>query len=606
MSLKFLKRMSTLSNIPNTPFSPEQQKQLDAVLPTLTPAQLNWLGGYFTALGSGGAVPAQSGPEVSTGGTPLTILYGSQTGNGESIAEAAAEKANSMGFQANLISMGDYKTNQLKKEKNLMVVVSTHGEGDPPDMTEELHEFIYSKRASKLGDLKFTVLALGDTSYEFFCKTGKDFDERFEALGGTRFYPRVDCDLDYDQEAENWIAGSLDTLMEQSGSVTVSSTAVAPFVAKSAYDRKNPFKAEILDQINLNGQGSAKETLHIELSLEDSGMTYEAGDALGVYPNNDPVLAEQVLNQLKFSGTEDVEVGGEHLSLAAALQNRLELTVLTKPVVAKYAAMGEIKELEALLADDKRDEFRSFAEGRDLLDLIKEYPATGFGAQDFVNGLRKLPARLYSIASSLLAYPDEVHLTVAVVRYTAHGRDRAGVCSSYFADRTAEEGGVPVYVDGNKNFKLPTDNDTPVVMIGPGTGIAPFRAFIQEREALGANGPSWLFFGDQHFDTDFLYQAEWQKYLKNGSLNRLDVAFSRDQNDKVYVQHRMMERSKELYGWLQEGAHLYVCGDEKNMAHDVQTALNQILCKEGDMKEDQATEYVRKLQKEKRYQRDVY
>jgi sulfite reductase (NADPH) flavoprotein alpha-component len=597
--------MSPLSNTSNAPLTPEQKTDLDRILQGLNPGQLAWLGGYLTALGTG-TTPQAAVPAAAAGAPAITILYGSQTGNGEGVAELAAEQARGRGLNAKLVAMADYKPAQLKSEKNLLVVVSTHGEGDPPDMAEELHEFIYSKRAPKLADTRFSVLALGDTSYEFFCKTGADFDQRLEELGGKRLYPRVDCDLDYDQDAENWIQGALDTLAEELGSAAVAppSTA-APAAVGSVYNRKNPFPAEILEMINLNGRGSAKETYHVELSLEGSGLTYEPGDALGVYPNNDPRIVDEVIAISKLSGTESVEIEGAELSLRDALLSRLEVTVLTKPLVAKYAMLGA-NQLNELLDDDHKAEFREYIEGRDLRDLLEEHPLQSLAAQDLADILRKLPPRLYSIASNLAAHPDEVHLTVGVVRFHSHGRDRAGVCSSYLAERTDDDSRVMVYVDTNKNFKLPTDPDTPVIMVGPGTGIAPFRAFVEEREETGAKGANWLFFGDQHCTTDFLYQTDWQAFMKKGSLHRMDVAFSRDQDYKIYVQNRMLERSQDLYRWLEEGAHFYVCGDEGAMAHDVHSALIKILQKEGGLKEEQAVDYMKKIQKEKRYQRDVY
>ena len=597
--------MAPLSNENNAPLTPSQKADLDRIVQELSPSQQSWLGSYLTALGAGSeAQPVTQ--VVSAGGASLTILYGSQTGNAEHIAEQAAEQAQAKGIQAKLVSMAGYKPAQLKNEKNLMLLVSTHGEGDPPDMTEELYGFIHGKRAPKFTDTRFTVLALGDTSYEFFCKTGADFDTRLEALGATRFYPRVDCDLDYDQDAENWIQGALDVLLEDLGSVTVTTSQPAAAAhSGSAFNRKNPFKAEVLEMTNLNGRGSDKENLHIELSLEGSGLQYQPGDALGVYPNNDPKLVEEILELAQLSGTEEVEIDGDQLSLQDALNHRLEVTVLTKPMMAKYAALGA-EGLNGLLDDDHKVEFREFIDGRDLRDLIEAHPINGFSTQEFAETLRKLPPRLYSIASSLESHPDEVHLTVGVVRYSTHGRDRSGVCSAYFAERVGDDTRVPVYIDGNKNFKLPTNPDVPVIMVGPGTGIAPFRSFIEHRKAVGASGKNWLFFGDQHFQTDFMYQTEWQRFLKNGPLSRMDVAFSRDQKNKVYVQNRMQEQSRDLYAWLEEGANFYVCGDEKRMAHDVHDALIKIVQKEGGLKEDQATEYVKKLQKDKRYQRDVY
>lgn len=595
--------MSSFSTESNAPLTPEQKADLDRILEGLNAGQKAWLGGYLTALGTGAA--SQAGTPA-TAGPGVTILYGSQTGNSESVAELAVEQAKCRGLNARLVAMADYKSAQLKNEKHLLVVVSTHGEGDPPDMAEELHEFIHSRRAPKLADTSFSVLALGDTSYEFFCKTGADFDQRLEALGAKRFYPRVDCDLDYDQDAENWIQGALDTLVEELGSGPAAAMPVpAAVAAGSVYSRKNPFPAEILEMTNLNGRGSAKETYHVELSLEGSGLTYQPGDALGVYPSNDPRIVDELLEISKLSGTETVEIEGVQLSLRDALLSRLEVTVLTKPLVAKYAALGA-DGLNELLSEDRKVEFRTYIEGRDLRDLMEDYPLDSLAAQDLMDSLRKLPPRLYSIASSLLAHPDEVHLTVGVVRYESHGRDRAGVCSSYLAERTNEESRIMVYVDTNKNFKLPVDPDTPVIMVGPGTGIAPFRAFLEEREAAGAKGANWLFFGDQHFTTDFLYQTDWQAFMKNGALHRMEVAFSRDQDHKIYVQQRMLEQSRDLYRWLEEGAHFYVCGDEGAMAHDVHEALVKIIQKEGGLKEEQAVEYVKKLQKEKRYQRDVY
>ena len=484
--------------------------------------------------------------------------------------------------------------------------MSTHGEGDPPDTALQFHEFVHGKRAPKLAGINFSVLALGDTSYEFFCKTGADFDIQFEKLGGNRLTDRVDCDLDYEEPAEAWIETSLSNLEKLVG--TQSSNGVAAFampaITTSLYDKKNPFQAEVLESINLNGRGSAKETLHIELSLEDSGLEYQPGDALGVYPQNNPAFVDSLLSSLELDGNEAVSLNDENLSLHKALLERLEITVLTKPVVEKYGeAFGSQAATE--LAQD-REALKSYIYGRDIRDLIKDYPPTTVSPTALASCFRKLPARLYSIASSLDAHPDEVHLLVAIVRYHSSGMDREGVCSTFLADRLLEDQKIGVYIDRNKNFKLPEDSSLPIIMIGPGTGVAPFRAFIEHREYHGHSGKNWLFFGDQHFATDFLYQAEWLKHKKNGLLTNLDVAFSRDQQKKVYVQHRMLERKKEIYSWLQDGAHLYVCGDESRMAHDVHAALIDIIASEGSMSQENALEYVKKLQQDKRYQRDVY
>jgi sulfite reductase (NADPH) flavoprotein alpha-component len=372
----------------------------------------------------------------------------------------------------------------------------------------------------------------------------------------------------------------------------------------SAYSRKNPFPAVLLENIVLNGRGSIKETHHLELSLEGSGLTYDPGDGLGIYPTNAPDVVDELLQALHFNGEEQVQVDGKDIVIHDALFRCYEITTITRPMLQKYALLTKNKSLDQLLDDNHKKEVNDYLYGREIVDLVANYPAENLSPQAFVDCLRKLPPRLYSIASSLKQHPDEVHLTVAAVRYQSHGRDRKGVGSTFLADRIGEETTIPVYIDRNTNFKLPADPSIPIIMIGPGTGIAPFRAFVEEREAVGASGKNWLFFGDQHFETDFLYQTEWLRYLKSGVMTRMNVAFSRDQKQKIYVQHLMAEHGKELYAWLQEGAYLYVCGDEKRMAHDVHEALLRIVASENG--QDNAKDYVAALQKEKRYQRDVY
>lgn len=587
-----------------TPLSDEQHRSFVKFIASLTPEQAAWVGGYLTGLASQSTAALPGGSAVD-----ITILVGSQTGNGESLAELLHQQASNRGLRTVVKKMGDYKLPQLKTEKNLLIIVSTYGEGDPPDNAREMYDFLFSKRAPSLKQAHFSVLGLGDSSYEFFCKTGVDFDRRLEELGATRLYPRVDCDVDYDADAETWMNEVLGSLEARLGSTPPSPGAVQlPFQAAgvSRYSRKNPFPAVLLDDIVLNGRGSVKETHHIELSLEGSGLTYEPGDALGIYPTNAPDVIEALLNALHFNGEESVAVDGEPCPLHEALFRHYEITTITRPMLQKYAALAQNPTLNRMLDDAGKQNLNDYLYGHEIIDLCTSFPCFELSPQAFVDCLRKLPPRLYSIASSLKQHPDEVHLTVATVRFHSYGRDRKGVCSTYLADRIGEETTIPVYVDHNNNFKLPADPSTPVIMIGPGTGIAPFRAFVEEREALGASGKNWLFFGDQHFMTDFLYQAEWLRYLKNGVLTRMDVAFSRDQEHKIYVQQRMAENASDLYAWLQEGAHLYVCGDEKRMAQDVHKALIALIAAEGGMSEERAEEYVKTLQKENRYQRDIY
>ncbi|WP_127536034.1 assimilatory sulfite reductase (NADPH) flavoprotein subunit [Paenibacillus illinoisensis] len=607
--------------VTNSPFNQEQVELLNRLIPTLNDSQKTWLSGYLTAIQGIAAVAAGTGAAsnvqaeaVSAVSVPpasreVTVLYGSQTGNSSGLSKKLAKKLEEQGLQVTLSSMGDFKPNGLKKIENLLIVVSTHGEGEPPDNAIPLHEFLNSKRAPKLDGLKYSVLALGDTSYEFFCQTGKDFDQRLQELGGTPIVPRVDCDVDFDEAAAEWMNDVLASLSSTPATAgTLSSEAVVAAVSggESEYNRTNPFKAEVLENLNLNGRGSDRETRHIELSLEGSNLDYEPGDSLGVFPENHPRLVYELIAAMGWNADERVTVNksGEQVSVYEALLRYFEITAVTKPVVQELAKLSPDSGLADLLANDA--EFRNVMNSCDLLDLVQDYNLKGIPAGEFVAVLRKIPARLYSIASSSKSFPDEVHLTVRTVRYEARGRERYGVCSVHLAERIEAGDSLPVYIQHNPNFKLPENPDAPIIMIGPGTGVAPFRSFLGEREETGAQGKTWLFYGDQHFLTDFLYQTEWQRWLKDGVLTKMDVAFSRDTEHKVYVQHRMLENSKELYQWLQEGAVIYVCGDEKKMAHDVHGALATILEQEGGLTSEQASEYLTRLQQEKRYQRDVY
>jgi len=582
-----------------TPLSDDQHHLLQQFIAVLSPEQAAWVGGYLTGLIANNLPSVAGADDIAD----ITILVGSQTGNSEALAEQMHSLAAGRGLKTVIKKMGDYKLLQLKAEKNLLVIVSTYGEGEPPDNARELVEYLFSKRAPSLKQMQFAVLGLGDSGYEFFCKTGVDFDRRLEELGATRIHPRVDCDVDYESSAEAWMNAVLNELSirletnPQTADLSLSSLA-----STSAYSRKHPFPALLLENIVLNGRGSLKETHHLELSLEGSGLTYEPGDVLGVYPTNAPDVIDALLQTLHFDGTERITLDDKESFLYDALFSHYEATAITRPMMQKYALLANNRELDQLLHD--RHKLNDYLHGREIIDLVADFPSDQLSAQAFVDCLRKLPPRLYSIASSLKQHPDEVHITVAAVRYPSHGRDRKGVGSTFLADRIGEDATIPVYIDRNTNFKLPADPSTPIIMIGPGTGIAPFRAFVEEREAVGASGKNWLFFGDQHFETDFLYQAEWLRYLKSGVLTRMNVAFSRDRQQKIYVQHLMAEHGKELYAWLQEGAHLYVCGDEKRMAHDVHQALLRIVASE--IGSDNAQDYVANLQKAKRYQRDVY
>ncbi|MFC4100335.1 assimilatory sulfite reductase (NADPH) flavoprotein subunit [Paenibacillus xanthanilyticus] len=610
--------------VTNSPFNQEQVDLLNRLLPSLTDSQKIWLSGFLAATASaqaGSAAPlaAQQAPSaVAAAPAPaaskdVTILFGSQSGNSAGLAKKSAKVLTENGFNVTVSAMSDFKTNQLKKVQQLLIVASTHGEGEPPDNAISFHEFLLGKRAPRLEGMTFSVLALGDTSYELFCQTGKEFDARLEELGATRLVDRVDCDVDFDEPASAWLKSVVDRLKEAASAGTGAAVAAAPTAdagaaAESAYSRTNPFRAEVLASLNLNGRGSNKETRHLELSLEGSGISYKPGDALGVYPQNDPALVDELLEATKWDPQAQVTVNknGEVRALREALIEYFDITTLSKPLIEKLAQIAANKEALELLDAGNREKFKAYVHGRDLLDFIRDYGPLQGSAQDVVSLLRKIPARLYSIASAQSANPDEVHLTIGAVRYEAHGRERKGVCSVYAAERLQPGDTVPVYIQPNENFKLPEDPSTPIIMVGPGTGIAPFRSFMQEREESGAQGPSWLFFGDQHFVTDFLYQTEWQRWVKDGVLTRMDVAFSRDTDEKVYVQHRMLQHSKELYAWLEQGASFYICGDEKNMAKDVHRTLLEIIETEGGKSREEAENYLASMQQSKRYQRDVY
>ncbi|PIC76413.1 sulfite reductase [NADPH] flavoprotein alpha-component [Sporosarcina sp. P19] len=606
--------MNMALQVSNSPFSEEQVELLNRLLPSITETQQSWLSGYLTAISSasvpsgGVAVLERPAIEVPTAVKEITVLYGSQTGNGQGIAEQAAAKLKEQSFDVTIQSMNDFKPNNLKKIENLLLVVSTHGEGDPPDTALPFFEFLHGKRAPKLDHLHYSVLALGDSSYEFFCKTGADFDQKLSDLGAVQLAPRVDCDLDYDEPAAQWLAAVEVSLEIQTGGQSAAASVEVETTSSTQYSRTNPFNAEVLENINLNGRGSNKETRHVEISLEGSGLTYEPGDSVGIFPTNNSDLIDEIIKVGDWNAEETVEINsqGERRALRIALLNHLEVTVVTRPLLEKLSNYSKSEELKRLLNKENTDELRAYVDGRDLLDALTDFGPVEASEQQLVGILRKLPARLYSIASSLEANPEEVHLTIGVVRYEAHGRDRQGVCSIQCAENLEPGDTLPIYIHKNDNFRLPANSGTPIIMIGPGTGIAPFRSFIEERSETGAEGKSWLFFGDQHYVTDFYYQTEWQNYVKDGALTRLDVAFSRDTDEKVYVQHRMKQASQELYQWIEEGAVIYVCGDEQNMAKDVHATLLEILQQEGGKSLEEAEAFITQLVQEKRYQRDVY
>lgn len=594
-----------MPTFPPNLFSPTQQEILEA----LSTEQWFWIHGYATArLGASVPESAVAEPGFSR---ELTVLYGTESGNCESLAERAVAKATESGFAPRAVNMADVTPEALSGMENLLVIVSTWGEGDPPSAAETFHKSFMSKRVD-LSRTRFSVCGLGDTSYANFCQTGKEFDSRLDQLGARRVHSRVDCDVDFEEPFARWITTALASLkaFDAVGELDPASIATSPGPVNAPaveYGKKNPFPSALKDRVLLNGRGSAKETFHYEFDLVGSSFTYEPGDALAVVPSNHPEMVDQIIRVGKFDPATLVPAaGGEEKPLRDALLTDYDITSASAAFLRKLNEFVGNDELGRLLAPEQKDELKSFLWGRQIIDIIELFCNRKFSPKDFVGILRKLPPRLYSIASSLKAHPDEVHLTVATVRYSTYGRNRLGVASAFLAERVDLGQTVPVYLHHNKNFRLPEDPATPVIMVGPGTGIAPFRAFVEDRAAVGATGKNWLFFGDQHFLYDFLYQLEWQSWLKKGLLERLDLAFSRDQQQKIYVQHRMLENGRQIWEWLDNGAHFYVCGDASRMANDVHQALLEIARSEGGLSEDGAADWIAGLKKAKRYQRDVY
>lgn len=591
----------SLTNL--TPLSDEQQRQLSQALSTLNTQQLAWVSGYLYGLSQAGSQPAVTGAASAAPSGSLTILYGSQTGNAKGVASAIKAQAEARGLPVTLTSMADYKPKQLKKETHLLVVVSTYGEGEPPESAVDLYEQLKKGKVGKLEGLKFAVLGLGDSSYEFFCQTGKDFDSLLTKAGADRVHELASLDVDYQDAAKAWGEQALNaiaaTLSAGPAGSSVAS-AVQQAVGHSQYSKENPFPARLSVNQKITGRDSTKDIRHIEISLEESGIRYQPGDALGIWFDNDADLVGEVLALAHLSGDEATARG----SLREVLSRELELTRLHGGFITGLAEISDNAALKDLAGD--KAQVNALVASAQVVDVLKRFP-TELAAEQLIGLLRPLTPRLYSIASSQSEVEEEVHLTVGVVRYPQEdGTVRSGAASSYLADRLPEDAEVRVFVEHNDNFRLPQNPDTPVIMVGPGTGIAPFRAFLQEREAQGADGKNWLFFGNPHFTQDFLYQVEWQRYVKSGLLSKISLAFSRDQANKIYVQDRLREAGLELYQWLEAGAHFYVCGDANHMAKDVQEALLDVIAEHGQKSREEAEEYLSELRRAKRYQRDVY
>jgi Sulfite reductase, alpha subunit (flavoprotein) len=592
--------MQTVPFIPdNAPFTPEQR---------------NWLNGFLAGLFSQATVTS---PVVEPAHSlKIAVLFASQSGTAEGLARKLVKELKAKGHVVSLNSLEGYTPAALLAERYAIIVASTYGEGEPPESAKPFYDQLCLQHFPCAENLSYAVLALGDSNYEHFCRFGVDLDKKLAALAGTRLCERVDCDVDVDESFATWKSHLYQAIEElahpnsvtprRSASVGTSSLA-AKKDAAPAPTRDNPYLASLIEKRALTSEASSKQTLHIALDIDGSGVSYEAGDACGVIAQNDPLLVEEILHALKFDGSVDVQLPKEGATpLKHALLQHLQITRLNRKMLESYATIGNCSQLFNLLAPDQQAHLDAYIYDRGLIDLLHDYPGVLREPADLVAMLSRLTSRLYSISSSPTAHAGQIHTTVAVVRYRAHERERGGVCSTLLADRRQAGESLPVYVQANKRFRLPADHHAPMIMIGPGTGIAPFRAFLHERRALQHRGKNWLFFGERSATTDFLYRDELEAMHKDGHLTRMALAFSRDQQQKIYVQDRMREQGAEFFQWLEDGAAVYVCGDASRMAKDVDTALHEIVRHHGAMTADAVNEYVAHLKDQNRYHRDVY
>ena len=603
----------------------QQIQKVSAAVDGLDQMQLAWVSGYFSGLSAqslsqnnGQAINpiesgiaeshSQSAPELQAS-EKITVLYGSQTGNSKNIAESLHTALSLNGNQAELKNLLDYRPQQLKKEQRIIVVISTQGNGEAPDEALAFYKFITGKRAPRLENLEFAVLGLGDSSYDDYCQTGKDVDNALEKLGAKRFHNRIDVDLDFEDDVITWKKDILSKTEPKSDTVV----SFAPKLGTSnikveTYSEANPYQAEILNVLDLTTAESTQNVYHIELAVEADGLSYKAGDILAILPDNQDELVDALISKLDFNDKEIVTLKKGQFRLRTAFKHHLEIANLTSNVIKTYAGFIKSESLQTLL--DDKDTLKEYLNGSDLLDLVKDYPGK-ISTQDLVASLRPLISRQYSIASSEEIQEEEVHILIKPVNYTLtnkegdEDRKHLGVASNWLKDKQLGDS-VPVHIKPNRNFKLPQNSDEKIIMIGAGTGIAPFRSFLYERENQGANGNSWLFFGEQRFRSDFLYQTEWQKFLKDGTLEKMNVAFSRDQAEKVYIQHKLLEEAASVYEWIEQGATLYICGDINNLAKDVHNTLAQIISEQSGKSLVEAETQLDEMKISKKYQRDVY
>lgn len=582
--------------IPDTaPFSPEQRE---------------WLNGFLAGLFSDAG--ARAATVVATNPLKIGVYFATQSGTAERLAKKLMKDLKAHGYEVNLSSLEKIRPADLADQENALLLVSTYGEGDPPDSAKIFRESLFAANAPAMAKLRYSVFCLGDRQYENFCKFGIELDERLKALGGTRLSARIESDVEVDEPFVHWANAVRPRLAQRRSGLAVVEVAqpkdvTAKHDTVTGHAREKPYFAELRDRRALTADGSTKVTMHLSFASDGAGLDYEAGDACGVVAQNDPELVDEILSLLSFDGDSIVEVlNRESVRLQQALVCYLQPTRLTRKIIQAFAEKAQCRNLTALLPAEQGAHLETFMHGRGLIDLLEEYPGVVQSPEELVAMLPRLAPRLYSISSSPKVHEGEVHCTVAVVRYRSHNRERGGVASTMLESRIGLGEKLPIYIQPNKRFRLPADGTLPMIMIGPGTGIAPFRAFLHERRAMGHTGPNWLFFGERSAKTDFLYEQELRDMFASGHLTRLDTAFSRDQAHKLYVQDRMVERGEEMWRWLQDGAQVFVCGDASRMAKDVDAALHRIVERHGQVSPEAAREYVAQLHEDRRYHRDVY
>ncbi len=602
--------MSAAATLPRLPLPKDRAQQLSSLIDGLDAASLWWLSGYTAGLAS--KVPLPAAAEARAAVEPqanarLTILYGSQTGNCKRVAEGLAHDAEHQGVAVRVVRADAYPVRELAAEHLLYVVISTQGDGDPPDDAITFLEFLAGRRAPRLDGLSYAVLGLGDSSYPQFCVTGRRLDARLAELGAKRLLDFGEADLDYETVVEPWAGQALASARELLKAALPASvdnvTPLRPRGETAAWSPAKPFHAELVATQRITSADSAKDVRHLELDLAGSGLEYEPGDSLGVVARNPAPLVAEIIDALHLDGATNVTVKDDTRPLQAWLSDAREITRLSRPFLAALAGRSGDPDLQRVLQPEAADELRRLLDTTQPIDLLGRH-AIAWSAEELVTALRPLAPRLYSIASSREEVGEEAHLTVAHVQYQTPGGTRWGAASHWLATR-AEGAGLEVYLERNERFRLPEDASRDIIMVGPGTGVAPFRAFLQQRAATGATGRNWLLFGNPHFRDDFLYQLEWQAALKAGTLTRLDLAFSRDQADKVYVQQRLRERGHDVLDWLENGAHLYLCGATA-MAREVEAALVEILVSRGGKTQEGAAGYVNALREQHRFAKDVY